>query len=255
MSPLSALSALIVVLSVALGIRLYASGLYRTFRIFFIFIVFYSLHSGVLLVLDQTKNLYFKVWVLTAPVEWILQVMVVLELYSLVLRNHRGLYRVGRWALIVAVAIALLAAALSFIIPSEPLVRSRVLSYELMAERTIYLSLLVLILTLMFLLMRYPIRLSRNIAVHYVVFVMFFLGNAFVGLFLTTGGDVSPAIQYVVLLVAAIALGTWLVLLSPAGEQRRLRLSSTSYHKGREDELARLNDILLKLSARWNSEK
>ena len=91
------LGLLVVAGTAALSVRLFASGLHRRYRVFFIYLVFATLRTGALGAIGPKANTYEKLWVLTEPLEWLLYALVVLEIYALVLQDYRGLATVGRW--------------------------------------------------------------------------------------------------------------------------------------------------------------
>jgi hypothetical protein len=244
------LDLLIVAGTALLAVRLFTTGiLHRRYRIFFYYLIFETLRATVLAYLGQGSNAYQKAWVLTEPVEWLFLAMVVLEIYALVLQDYRGLSTASRWAVIAAVAIALLASALSLIAPSQSS-QSHLMRYYYVAERAVYFSLVVFLISILGFLMQYPITLSRNIVVHSMVFSVYFLGNSFIYLLLSTRGYGSlPVVTYALDAVTLAALGAWLALLSPAGELRKLRIRHYT-QPGREEELVnqlgRLNAALLR---------
>lgn len=202
------------------------------------------------MVLASQSGAYQKFWVLTEPIEWFFYVWVVLELYSLVLQDYQGLYTVGRWSLIVATSLALLASGFSLIVPSHWTRQGHLMAYYYVAERAVYFSLVVFLLTMLALLMRYPITLNRNVIVHSVVFSAYFLSNTAIFLLLSTRG--FGALRIAIFATQAVnlgALGTWLAMLNKAGEQRRQRLRPARM-PGREErligQLNGLNLILLR---------
>lgn len=230
--------------------RIYSSDLHRRYRAFFSFLIFEVLRTGILTSLSPSSGLYQKVWVLTEPVEWFFYAWVVFELYSLVLEDFRGLYTVGRWALVVAVGVALLASGASLMAPSQHSPQGPLMSYYFIAERAVYFSLVVFLLTILGIILQYPITLNRNIVVHSVVFSVYFLSNTVIYLFLNARGfDAILMVQYAVSAVGLAALGVWLVLLNPAGEVRKLRLRP-HWMPGKEEELVNqlnhLNAALLR---------
>jgi hypothetical protein len=233
-----------------LSVRLYASGLSRKYRAFFYYLIFSTLQLGYMASLDSTSRPYQDAYVLTEPISWFLSAVVVLELYSLVLADYQGLYTVGRWALIIAVTLALLASALSLLVPSigkqqESLLGGfSVLRYYYVAERAVYLSLIVFLLTILFVLLQYPITLKRNIVVHLVVFLVYFLGNTVAYLVVSmVGWDAVKAVRYPLWAVTVGSLGAWLALLNPAGEMRKVRLRP-AWMPGKEEQLvSQLNSL------------
>jgi len=247
------LDLLIVAGTAILGVRLFALDLHRRYRVFFYYVIFATLRLGVLTSIPQGSKIYQKIWVLTEPFEWLFYVLVVLEIYALVLQDYRGLSTLGRWALITAVLVALLASGISLMAPSQS-TQSHLMRYYYVAERAVYFSLVVFLLSILGLLMQYPIALCRNIVVHSMVFSVYFLCNTVLYLFLSMRGyavlsQVSDALSVITL----GAVGAWLVMLNPAGEIRKLTLRP-QWMPGREEELAgqlnHLNAALLRATRR-----
>jgi hypothetical protein len=227
-----------------LGVRLFATGLYRRYRVFFSYLIFATLRLGVVACVRPTSDAYQKFFVLTEPMEWLLFVLVVLEIFALVLQDYRGLATVGRWALITAVLIALVASGLSLMAPSQLTIQGHLMRYYYLAERAVYFSLVVFLLSILGLLMQYPITLSRNVIVHSMVFSVYFLGNTVLYLLLSMlQRETIPTITYALDAVTLVALGAWLVMLNPAGEVRKVRLRP-NWMPGREEELvSQLNHL------------
>ncbi len=206
------LELLIVASTAILGARLFATGLYRRYRVFFAYLVFEVLHSAILSIIGPKSGAYQKVWVLTEPIDWLFYVLVVLEIYSLVLADYRGLATVGRWILIAAIVVALLASGVSLTAPSR-FTQSHLMTYYYVAERAVYFSLVAFLLSLLGFLMQYPITLSRNIIVHSMVFSVYFLGNTVFYLLLSMRGYGSlPVVSYALSLTTIAALGAWLAM-------------------------------------------
>ena len=228
-----------------LSVRLFAVGLHCRYRVFFFYLIFETVRSGVLVILGQKSDAYQKFWVLTEPFEWLFYVLVVLEIYALVLQDYRGLSTVGRWALIAAVVLALLASGISLMVPSQS-PQSQLMRYYYVAERAVYFSLVVFLLTILGFLMQYPITLSRNIIVHSMVFSVYFLGYTVLYLLLSMlvlGKKTIPALAYAFDAGTLAALGAWLVMLNAAGELRKVRLRP-DWMPGREEALvAQLNHL------------
>lgn len=227
-----------------LSIRLFASGLYRRYRAFFFYLIFTVLHDGVLTIPKATGKLYYQIWTRTEPVEWLFFALVVLEVYALVLQDYKGLSTVGRWALILAFALALLASGLTVMAPSHDTIQGPLLRYYYVAERAIYFSLAVFLLTILGVLMQYPISLNRNVLVHSIVFSVYFLADTVIYLLLSTLGQGAYSTVRVALDAFTLgALATWLAMLNPAGELRKQSLRPT-WMPGREEELvSQLNHL------------
>jgi len=209
----------------SLSVRLYVTGLHRRYPTFFYYLIFETLLSSVQLVVDPRSGLYQKIWILTEPIGWVFYILLLLELYSLVLEDHRGIQTMGRWALYAALSIALLASLLGMVPRSGPMPKSHLLPYYFVAERAIYFSLVVFLLSILFFMMRFPITLNRNTVVHYVVYSVYFLSNTVIFLVLSmVGKGVTRQINYMISVVTIGSLGAWLLLLNPAGEKHKLKL-------------------------------
>jgi hypothetical protein len=224
-----------------LSASLFASGLHRRYRVFFFYLIFATLQAGVAASLKPAGHAYQKFFVLTEPLEWLFYVLVVLEIYALVLQDYRGLSTVGRWTLISAVLVSFLASGISLTAPSR-FSQSIVMTYEYEAERAVYFSLVVFLLSILGFLAQYPIALSRNIIVHSMVFSVYFLGNTVLYLLLSMRGA-GPVVRYALPVITLAAVGTWLVMLNPAGELRKVRLRP-QWMPGREEALvSQLNNL------------
>jgi hypothetical protein len=210
--------------TVGLVTRLYYSGLHRRYRAFYYYMIFYALQTGFFMTLDVRSPLYQQAYIITEPIQWIFYLWMVLEVYSLVLENYRALAKVGRWALVAAVLLAALTSAVSLIAPSR-VWQTRLMAYYHVTDRAIYLSLVVFLLTILFVLLQYPITLSRNTIVHCGIFFLYFLCNTVAFLLLTTrayrGSPIMPYIRYGVMVISLAAIGAWIALLNPEGERRQ----------------------------------
>src|ERR1700722_12242777 len=239
---------LIVAGTALLSIRLYTAGLSQKYRAFFFYLVFVTLQQAFMMTLNNSPSggrVYMKAYVLTEPITWVFFALVVLELFSLVLADYQGLYTVGRWVLIIAVTSALVASCLSLLIPSHGHQQeSRLLPYYYVAERAVNLSLVVFLLTILFVLLQYPITLKRNIVVHSVVFSVYFLCNTVVYSVVSMRGyGAVHVVKYALLAVTLGSLGAWLGLLNPVGEMRKVRLRPI-WMPGKEEQLVtQLNNL------------
>ncbi len=242
----STLDFLIIAASVVLAVRLSLTGLSRRYRAFFALLVFEVIRGVAFAPLNSGGREYYRLWVLTEPVEWLFYVTAVLEIYSLVLEHYRGLLTVGRWCLMTAVGIALVAAAGTLLAPSHYSHQSPLMTYYYLAERAVYFSLVVFLLTILALLLQYPIVLSRNIIAHSFIFSLYFLCVTFSYHLLTTRGFQAIAIvTYSMKTANLLVLGAWLARLTKAGEQRRQQFRP-SWMPGQEDQLVtQLNQLNL----------
>lgn len=232
--------------------RLLRAGLYRKYRVFFAYLLFWLARSGVLLALDVRSTLYFKIWILTEPILWIFYILLLLELYSLVLEAHRGLYTFGRWALYGASALAVATSSVMFLAPLRGFDDSRIMPLMLFVERGLLFSLVLFLVLMLFFLSRYPVSLTRNVITHSIVYAAFFLSKTPAFLIRSMfGRDVAAEVNLFSMGVSAACVVAWLLLLDAAGERRLVRVHlfhSAAQEKRLMGELDNINSALLRMA-------
>src|ERR1035437_528515 len=251
----SCLKAVLLLGSVLMVLKLYRTGLYRRYPIFFAFFIFRIPNSIWPLFLETSSDIYQKVWVLTDPVGLGFYVLMVVELYKLVLDKYKGLYTLGRWVLYISLAISVSIDVVALLPRIKPIAaqRSRVMSYLLATERGIDTALAIFIILILCFLSFFPVKLSRNVRVNALVFSIFFLSNTFVLLMRSLfGKHLIDQVNTVLLGVTAASVVAWLALLRTAGEDLRLApVPSGPEHESRLlTHLDSLNAALLRASGR-----
>ena len=251
----SCLKAVALLGSVLMALKLYRTGLYRRYPVFFAFFLFRIPNSIWPLFLEVSSPLYQKVWVLTELIEFGFYVLMVLELYKLVLEKYKGLYSLGRWALYLSLAISVSISAISLLPRIKPTMpqSSRIMLYVLATERGIQTGLAIFIILILCFLSFFPVKLSRNVRMHALVFSIFFLSNTFVVLMRSLFGlRLADVVNTVLLAVTAASVVAWLTLLRVAGED--LPHEPVLYGQEHESRLLAhldsLNAALLRVSSR-----
>jgi|SRR5579872_535980 len=234
--------------------KLLTTGIYRKYRKFFFLLLFSIFNSSwPLVVTDAKSDLYAYFWRATTPIGWLLYIMAVLELYQLVLANHRGLYTLGRWIMYGAIAIAVFISVLTLLphfTPDTPQT-TRTLGYFYAGQRGIESSLAIFILLILLFLSRYPVKLSRNVLVHTALYSIYFLsGTVYVLSRLVFGLSMSEKADLLLASVNTICVFAWLFLLTRKGEavQTNLPLFGPEYERRALQQLDALNATLLKAS-------
>ena len=202
--------------------RLYASSLHRTYRLFFAYVMLQLARSVVLLPLSSKGVTYYRIWVITQPLLWLLYVLVVFELYSLVWKQYRGIYSLGRWFLVAAVSMSVLLSALAVFptVSSSPGNRPEVLYYAGLIERGVVTSLALFLLLLLALVTWFPVPLSRNLLTHCCVYSAYFFANNVTALYWYTGSRHAYWGSVFKLGVALACFSCWVFFLCRAGETR-----------------------------------
>jgi hypothetical protein len=237
------------------SIKLTYNGLYRRYRALFAYLIFRFFYTGALLFgfrsTQSTSYLWF--FTLTEPAIWIFYVLVVIELYSLVLEKHRGLYTLGRWVLYGGLSLSLFISGLALLpeLSGGAPQRSRILPYYMAIERGVDFSLLIFLFLILLWLTRYPVPLSRNVLVHSVAYTFLFLSNT-AGLLVRVilGFTLTGPVSTLFLGIGAVCILIWLIFLTPRGEEVRVNLPNfgPEHEKRILSQLEALNKTLLKVS-------
>jgi hypothetical protein len=239
--------------SVLLVGKLFATGIYRRYRMFFLLFIFSIFNEIWPMLIDVKSDRYAYFWRSTAPVAWVLYILAVLELYRLVLEKHHGLYSLGRWIMYAAIVIAVFISVLTLLphfTPDTPQ-STRTLGYFFAAQRGIESSLAIFILLILLFLSRYPVKLSRNVLVHTALYSIYFLsGTLYVLLRLVFGLKISAEADLLLAAVNTICVFAWLFLLTRKGEEveTNLPLFGPEYERRALQQLEALNTTLLRVS-------
>lgn len=239
--------------SALIAAKLYQSGLYSRYRVFFAYILFRLPFCSFVLLADVKSHSYFYVWILTEPLTWFFYICVVLEFCRLVLARHKGLYTCGKWAMYLGMAISVTLSLVS-LIPHFKLAiskQSRLMHIVMATDRGITFCLAIFLLLMLFLLSRYPVPLSRNLILHAALYTIFFLGNT-LNVILSTvfGVHLYTEIDTGLTVISAGCVLAWLFFLNPKGEE--VRVNIPRFRPEHEErvlyQLDALNWTLLKVS-------
>jgi hypothetical protein len=233
-------------------VKLYRSGLYKRYRIFFCYFLFRIPNGIWSLLLPANSKFYFYFWEFTEPLFWIFQVLVVRELIGLILQRHKGLYTLGRWAMYVGIAVSVALSVLSLAIKftAATPARNRGVAFIMGADRGVNFCLALFLVFMVLFISRYPVSLGRNIVLHTVLFTAFFLGNSLTDLFRSLFGiRLYTTIDSGLMALAAICTFGWFFFLTPKGEEVEMNLIPVSPEREEQmlSHLDSLNATLLNL--------
>ena len=234
-----------------LYLKLRWTGLHRTYRAFSGYLLFTVLQGVLLAVLPWAASLtrgrpsrpfatnaYAYTWFATTPVMWVLYVLVVLELFSLILQNFKGIASLGRWVMLggLAVAVALSTLTLSVDLSNAD-EKFRILRVFLVVDRGVASSLVIFLLILAGFLTWYPVPLNRNVVLHCIVYAGYFLSVS-LGMLLRNlnGSAVSLPVNIALSSVTLVCLLAWIGFLDRAGERVKVRVRP-DWAPGDEEEL------------------
>jgi len=238
--------------------RLWRTGLRHTYKFFSMYVLFCLVRSLLLESLSivfpasrAQSNLYAQVWMATEPVLWILYVLVVLELYSLVFQQYKGIASLGRWVVLAGLAIAVVLSSVSLSVDlSNPGEQFPILRYFFAISRGVFSSLVVFLLCITGFLVWCPVPLNRNIVVHSIVYALYFLGfTATLLLRNLAGSAITEYASTAMLVVSLVCLTVWILVLDPSGEKRTVQLNH-HWQAEREqhviEQMAAINSTLMR---------
>src|SRR5205814_8145355 len=113
---------------------------------------------------------------------------------GLVLGRYPSLQTAGRCAMYGGVLISSAISILALLPRLRPAQKSRLLTYWFPVDRGVSFGLAIFLLVMMFLVSRFPIKLSRNVILHTSLFTILFLNHALNNLFHTFFGTKMPPI-------------------------------------------------------------
>ncbi|MDQ6759286.1 MAG: hypothetical protein M3Z32_05385, partial [Acidobacteriota bacterium] len=222
-----------------LVIRFLFSGLYHAYRFFFLYLIAYCVQLAGPFFLKMGTQAYATFFFSTEGLIVFLYVLVALELYSLILRDLKGIATVARRFIHAAIAISILFSVLLLGLESTP--RDVPDSYRNVAlffsfEQPIVSSLIFFVFLITAFLFYYPIPLNRNV-IHYTIGYALYFSSKAVLLFLNSirhGEYRNGRMSLMMLAVSAGCLLFWLFALTREGEIKP-RSSGGSWTKDKED--------------------
>jgi hypothetical protein len=203
-------------LEVVLCIRLAVSGLWRSYPYFFAYIAALATESTILIPLDQSKDLYYKVWVVTRTILLAVETAAVLEIFNRWSDSFQGIGKFGKQLLLV-----LLALATGICLSTLPInwsTRGWVFAIYLMlvVNRAVQAGLAAFLILMLGFYTKFGGPVARNLKRHTWAMTAFVVANA-LGYFLLTSKKVSGG-QYAMQAVSAGTLIFWIATLRSSGE-------------------------------------
>lgn len=220
---LSALNILQVIGFGVLTARLLLSGLASTYRYLTLRAAFECVRVGIAYSMPKNTETYAHFYFATQPILWILDVLMLLEVYTAVFDSQKGIASFSRRVILIALVVSAGFAALTFVLrPTSTL--SETLALVATLERAVNISLLCFIILLVGFLTWFPVRLSRNTLVHSTVFSVYFALRAVTSLIRTSiPQDLWLTLNILAMGASVLSIIVWILGLTPQGEQVTVR--------------------------------
>lgn len=234
-------------------LRLWSTGLYKIYSLFFSFIAFSLAQQAFMASLSPRSNLYGWSFLVTESLRMVFFAVILLELYSLVFKELKGIASVAKayikWALAASIFISL---AIVFVVPLSSDVPSNqsIIHQYFVFHLAISTSLVLFVLLIAGFLVAYPIPLARNVIVYTIGYAVYFLAHAAGFVLLSTGAFDSnwrDNISKVLQCVSLAGLAFWAIFLNQAGETK-IRTAVHRFNPEQErlalQKLRAVNDML-----------
>lgn len=198
-------------------IRMVSSGLYRVYKLFFGYLIVLFAQLFIPVLVQRRTNLYGYLYLSVEALIICFYALIVLELYTLVLKDLHGIATVARRYIRVALGVAILASILILELERLP---TSILAKFYLFERPIVSSLVFLVLLITAFLFYYPIPLSRNVIYYSLGYACYFTAKAAAIFIRNTGREWDYVFSQAMLAVSTACLLFWMVVLTKEGLTR-----------------------------------
>lgn len=230
-------------------LNLWRQGLLRRYRFFAFYLSLLVLELVVVLSVSMHNSRYFEIYVGMESVAWIAQVLVIVELFSLVVSPYPGIARSARTFIWVAFGLAfLLSTAFAVLSPGGVQGEFPAIQRYLFVSRVISFTVLAFLFLLLAFLLYFPIAMSRNVVSYACGYVLYFASRALTRLI----GNLVEAREVLSLVSLLVVLGClifWILFLNRRGEETEVTVGhrwSPADAKSLNNQLSAINSMLLR---------
>jgi hypothetical protein len=225
---------------VGLCVHMWRARLQQTYVYFFAYLLLALLQTllGVFIPYDQPAYVYM--WLGTEGLIVCFYVLIVLELYTIVLKDLTGLASVSRRYLRITLAAAILISLVLLSFEKNP---PSVTGLFLILERTIVGSLLIFVLFITMFLVYYPVPLNRNVIVYSVGYAVYYLTKAAALFLRNIGHRWDRPLGDLLIVVSSSCLVFWMFTLNRSGEAKNVVIGHRWHPEDEERLLSQLKEI------------
>jgi len=203
----------------ALCAKLWWSGLYKIYVFFFIYLLLEFFQSLIPVFVPLNGALYLESYVVSQALILCSYALVVLELYSIILRDLEGIASMARRYIQITLALAIVLSLLPLALEKTP---NTWTGYLFIFERPILTSLVVLILLITGFLVYYPVPIGRNAIVYLMGYATYFIERATTIFLNNLGHYWNRSLSSLEMSFSVICLMFWLFCLNRRGEEKRV---------------------------------
>jgi hypothetical protein len=208
-----------IVASAALCVRLWYEGLHRVYGYFFGYVLLEFFQALVPLLVPLESRMYLVLYVASQALVTGLLALIVLDLYSRVLRDLTGIASVSRRYIKVVLVLALAAAFFPLQLEHS---KATVTGYFFSCERAVMSSLVAFVLLASVFLLYYPVPLGRNVVAYLMGFALYFLTHAALAFIHNVGYIEHRLASGIEMGVFVGCLSFWFLALHRQGEDKRM---------------------------------
>jgi hypothetical protein len=216
--------------------RLIYLGLGKRFPALLAYLSLLAVSNFVYGILDWTSGLYFWTYLCIVPLDCLLSILAVRELLTLVFDDYAGIRTVGRWSMYAGLGLAMAGSVALTRISWNHAAHGRAYShffYWQISQRSVVFTLAVVIVSILFVLSKYPMHLNRNTRVSSAFFSVLFLSEA-VRLAVDSLAPYlrNPYVDWGQSIFIAVCLASWAALLERETTQIRARVTFPTPDEG-----------------------
>ena len=245
-------------LTVVLLWKIWKEGLQVKYRFLALYLLWNAIGGFILLPIPRNTMLYFYAYSFARFVQWILDVLITLDLVSAITKRYVGIGTAARVAATVCLSVATVAAVLTSMLDfsTAPATYPIISTFQLV-DRTISFSVLAFLGLILAFLLWFPVHLSRNTVVYAAGFMLVFAAR-FSTAILSNLLGYSPflVLSTLQLGVFTCVLILWLVRLKSSNEQDETVIGHRWNPKEEGRLMAQLetvNESLLRTTSKVNS--
>lgn len=221
-----------------LCVKLWWSGLHKTYPFFFSYLVLEFLQALIPVFVPLNGKLYMDAYVYSQRLIVCSYIFVILELYSVTLRSLEGVANLARRYIKIVLVIATLPSLLLLRIEKMP---DTLTGRLFILERPIMSTLLFFVVLIAGFLVYYPVPIGRNVVIYLTGYVAYFIAESASILFLNNLGHVfNRWLGDATMGISVICLMFWLFGLNRRGEEKNVVMG---YHWNPADERRLLGQL------------